>query len=92
MKLLLLFLITITGFARADDVKIDSFFYLGEKNSAAEICGTVLAPTGKAQMIKILVDPENKNPGYYYIWSGGDGKFCSVVSTIDGKAQVGLDK
>jgi hypothetical protein len=92
MKLVLLILLALPGLSLAADVKINSFVFLGQKSSAAEICGTVLALTGHPEMIKIIVDPNTKNPGSYYVWSGADGKFCSIVSTFSGQADAFLEK
>jgi hypothetical protein len=92
MKLGLLILLSFPILAFAEDVTINSFIFLGQKSTAAEICGTVHAPTGQPQMIKIVVDPKAKRPGFYYVWSGSDGKFCSVVSTFSGLADAFLEK
>lgn len=93
MKLGLLMVLALPALAfAAGDVKINSFHMLAFNSSAAEICGTVLAPTGHPQMIKVVVDPKTKNPGSYYVWSGGEGKFCSIVSTFSGEAEASIEK
>lgn len=78
--------------AMAEDVKINSFNMTASRGSTAEICGQVVAPTGHPQLIKLVIDPRTKTPGYYYVWSGSDGKFCAVVSTNSGQADAFLDK
>jgi hypothetical protein len=89
MKFLILTFIPLVSFAQ--EVKIDSFTFLGPHSSAAEICGTVQKLTGQPNMIKLSVDPRSKNPATYYAWSGKDGKFCSVVSTLTGEANANLE-
>lgn len=95
-KVLLIFLCTgAGGFAFAGSVKVTSFRFL-ENNAphfspTAELCGEILAPTGKPEMIKITSDPDSKGPAYYYIWAGKDGKFCSVIATFTGKANADLN-
>lgn len=79
----------------ASDVKITSFKFLDHSSHftpGAEICGEVVAPTGKPEMIKIVSDPSSKNPGRYYTWAGPEGKFCSIIATYTGLAEAELQK
>ncbi len=81
-----------TAFASA--VKITNFKFLNSGSSfsaAAELCGELVAPTGKPEMVKIVSDPTSKGPGNYFAWTGKDGKFCSVIATYTGKAEADLE-
>lgn len=75
----------------ASDAKVTSFRFLqsgSHSSAAAEICGELINPTAKPEMIKITSDPGSKGPGKYYSWTGPEGKFCSVIATYTGKAEV----
>lgn len=81
--------------AFAADVKITSFRYLdraGNFSPTAELCGEVVTPTNKPEMVKVTIDPKSKSPGYYYPWAGPEGKFCVVVATFTGNAEAELQK
>ena len=83
---------TSTAFA-ADNVKIVSFYYLetgANRTPAAELCGVLAQPTGKAEMVKVTADPKGKQPGIYNTWAGKDGKFCTVLATYTGSAEAEL--
>ena len=85
----------IVAIATVSDVKVTSFRFLesGSRFSpAAEICGELLTPSGKAEMVKITSDPASKGPGLYYSWTGPEGKFCSIIATFTGKAEVETQK
>ncbi len=64
---------------------------LGLKKYHAELCGELIAPTGKSEMIKVVSDPQSKGPAAYHVWTGKDGKFCSVIATFTGKAEADLE-
>lgn len=92
MKSLLFLFALLPTLVFADEVKINSFNMTAVRGSTAEICGQVVEPTGHPQLIKLVIDPKTKTPGNYYVWSGSDGKFCAVVSTLSGQAEAALDK
>ena len=78
----------------ASGVKITNFRFLNNSTSysaAAELCGVLVAPSGKPEMIKIISDPASKGPGNYIVWTGKDGKFCSVIASYTGQAEVDLE-
>lgn len=81
--------------ALGSEVKVTSFRFLdhGQHFSpTAEICGELVVQTGRFEMIKIVSDPDSKGPAIYNVWSGKDGKFCSVIATFTGKANAELNK
>ena len=80
--------------ALASEVKITSFRYLeaGVRNSsAAELCGKLVSPTGQPELVNIVSDPNSKTPAPYTAWTNKDGKFCLVISTLTGRANVDLE-
>ncbi len=95
MKAILAILVSMAGAtALASDVKVTSFRFLQSGSSfspAAELCGELVAPTGKPEMIKIVSDPNSKGSATYYVWTGKEGKFCSVLATYTGKAEADLE-
>lgn len=81
--------------ASGSEVKVTSFRFLehGQHFSpTAEICGELVIPSAKPEMIKITSDPDSKGPATYNVWSGKDGKFCSVIATFTGKANAELNQ
>lgn len=87
-----LFLLGSTAIA-ADSVKITSFYYLetgSNRSPAAELCGVLIQPTGKSEMVTITSDPKGKTPGIYNTFTNKDGKFCSVIATYSGSADAEL--
>lgn len=79
--------------ALASTVKVTSFRFVDSGryySAAAELCGELLAPTGKFEMIKIVSDPTSKNPAHYFTWSGKGGKFCQMIATFTGQAEAEL--
>ncbi len=92
MKFIIMLVTSLPALGFAEDVKINSFVMIGQRSSAAELCGNVISPTGHPQMVKVIVDAQTKKPATYYIWSGSDGKFCTIVSTYSGEATAILDK
>lgn len=95
MKAILATLISIAGAsAFGGDVKITSFRFLesgSHFSPAAELCGELLAPTGKSQIVKVISDPQSKGPATYHVLTGKDGKFCTVLATFTGKAEAELE-
>lgn len=74
----------------AAEVKITSFLYTGTRTRTAELCGKVTAKSDGPVVIDITVDPGRSNPGSYTAIPSASGKFCSVVSTESGNADVAL--
>ncbi len=85
------FAVIFSSFAFATEVKITSFRFLThgpQFSPLAELCGELTSSTGKPEMINITSDPDSKGAASYHIWSGKDGKFCSVIATFTGKANA----
>ncbi len=94
MKKIVVSLIFLSTSAFASDVKVTSFRFLesgSHFSPAAELCGELIAPAGKSEMIKVVSDPQSKGPATYHVWTGKDGKFCSVIATFTGKAEADLE-
>lgn len=91
---LLVLMFSTASMAFGSAIKITSFKFLesgtAQFSPAAEICGELVAPTGKAEMIKIVSDPSSKAPGQYFTWAGKEGKFCQVIATFTGRAETEL--
>jgi hypothetical protein len=85
MKLFIfLSLLSVTSFAA--EVKISSFQYLSSTR-VAELCGFV---TGVAagELVEVVSDPKMKVPGHYTTLTNSTGKFCLVLRTLSGEADV----
>ncbi len=94
MKRVIFLSLILSASAFASDVKVTSFRFLesgSHFSPAAELCGELIAPTGKSEMVKIVADPQSKGPAAYHAWTGKDGKFCSVLATFTGKAEADLE-
>lgn len=74
----------------AAEVKITSFLYTGTRTRTAELCGKVTGKLEGLVVVDITVDPSRSNPGSYTAVPSASGKFCSVVSTESGNADVAL--
>ena len=89
-------LVLVLGFlfaTQASQVKVNSFRFgnlASQRSPVAEICGQLITPTGNAELIKILVDPDTKGPASYNTWTGKDGKFCHIIASYTGKALVDI--
>ena len=73
-------------------VKITSFNYLrtGDVHGPlAEICGAVEGATAMT-FVKVMIDPKASKPAYYNTVVDTDGKFCLVVATYHGTADVSI--
>lgn len=71
--------------------KVDSFVSTGRSTSTAELCGHLEGATQKAShLILIVSDPKSKGPGRYVVNTTLDGKFCAVIATTVGQAEVSL--
>jgi len=78
----------------ASPVKITSFRYVDSQNThspVTELCGELVTPTGKSELIKVTADPGTSNPGTYHVSTGKDGKFCSLLATYTGNAAAELE-
>lgn len=84
------FLLTIPCFANARDVKITSFNYTGTRNSTAELCGKILGETKSMEIVDVIADPSDTNPGRYSTLVSSEGTFCIVINTLRGKADAKL--
>lgn len=94
MKRVIFLSLILSASAFASDVKVTSFRFLesgSHFSPAAELCGELIAPTGKSEMVKIVADPQSKGPAAYHAWTGKDGMFCSVLATFTGKAEADLE-
>lgn len=74
----------------AAEVKITSFLYTGTRSTTAELCGKVSGKSELPLIVDITVDPKRNNPGSYTVIPAVSGKFCTVVSTESGNADVSL--
>lgn len=72
------------------EVVITSFLYTGSRTRTAELCGKVTGKSETMLIVDIAVDPGRNNPGSYTVVPAASGKFCTVVSTESGNADVVL--
>lgn len=75
--------------ALAAEIKVTSFNYVGQQSRVAELCGVVSGHEGHAH-IRIAVDDQTSKPGIYNTIAGTDGKFCAIVMSYSGRANVTL--
>ncbi|MFI5349595.1 MAG: hypothetical protein ACHQ2Z_08635 [Elusimicrobiota bacterium] len=76
-------------------VAITSFNMTGNNSHVAEICGLVSGASSDFSVVRISVDPSEKNPGIYNTLAGADGSFCAVVVTYTRQADAsvkGMDR
>lgn len=73
--------------AFAAEVKISSFQYLGTSR-VAELCGELTGELKTNETVEIVSDPGMKVPGYYATAVSKNGKFCVVLRTLSGNADV----
>jgi hypothetical protein len=73
--------------AHASEVKITSFQYLGNAR-VAELCGVIEGVTKSGELVEVIVDPKMKAPGHYTALASSTGKFCLVLRTLSGEADV----
>lgn len=91
MKLMMaLFLVLTTTSVFANSVKITSFFYTRDSETVAELCGVVEGTLTGTSYIKVAVDPGTRRAGTYNTVAGTDGKFCVLLVTYNGRAEVSL--
>lgn len=74
--------------AETPEIKVTSFV-LEPGTRLAELCGETDFK-GALLPIKVLVDPNAKSPGSYLATTNLDGKFCVMVRTLTGRADVTL--
>lgn len=93
--LLFVFGFSTVSVASGSEIKVTSFKFLqsgAQLSPAAEICGELVTPTGKFEIVKIVSDPSSKAPAFYFALTGKDGKFCQIIATYTGKADAELAK
>jgi hypothetical protein len=71
-------------------VAITSFVAANDNTPVSEICGKVTGATSEFSVVRILVDPKSKTPGFYNTVAGSDGAFCAVVMTWQGTATASV--
>ena len=71
-------------------VAITSFNMTGNNSHVAEICGLVTGASSDFSVVRISVDPSEKNPGIYNALAGADGSFCAVVVTYTRQADASV--
>lgn len=87
LKLILcLGLLSLSTFATAASVKIDSYTYSAQNSKVAELCGTVTGATTTPSFVQITVDYNSKQPAIYNTIANANGKFCTLVVTYYGTA------
>lgn len=74
----------------AVEVKVTSFLYTGTRARTAELCGQLTEKSELPLILDITVDLKRNNPGSYTDVPPASGKFCAVVSTESGNADVAL--
>lgn len=92
MKIVLIFALLFSMSAHADDskIKVTSFRYVTEyPTRIAEICGEVLIPTTPDMRVAVKVDPGDQE-GTYTILPPESGRWCQLVLTLSGHADVTL--
>lgn len=93
MKLLLVFLMTITATttAFASELKILSWYRLNNQttsDSAAEVCFSLSPAPSQPTFAEITVDKNRRSEALYSAWIGPKGSTCHVVSTSRGLVEV----
>ena len=71
-------------------VAITSFNMTGNNSHVAELCGLVTGASYDYSVVRISVDPSEKNPGIYNALAGADGSFCAVVVTYTRQADASV--
>ncbi len=93
MKAVFATLLTLSGFnvmAADPQVQITSFDYTDNSARIAELCGLVSDAKTFPTFVKVIVDNTSKHPANYNTFAGADGKFCLLVNTFSGLAEVSL--
>ena len=81
-----------TAALAAPQVEVTSFLPLERGSTrvqAGEICGRIKGETKDLHLVTIISDPHH-NPGTYVSIAGRDGRFCHVIRTTTGTADVRL--
>ncbi len=75
-------------------VKVTSFNYIRQSqdmlNPVAELCGLVEGASTSPSFVHVLVDSKGNNSASYNTYAANDGRFCLVVITYRGTAEVSL--
>ncbi len=91
MIMLFTFFSVLTVHGQTLSPKVDSFVSTGRSTSTAELCGHIEGATQKvSHFILIVSDHKSKGPGRYVVNTTLDGKFCAVIATSTGQAEVSL--
>lgn len=83
-------LLTVPCFANSRDVKITSFNFTGSRNRTAELCGKITGEAKSLDIVDVIADPADANPGRYSTLVSPEGTFCIVINTLSGKADAKL--
>ena len=78
------------SFADEMSVEVTSYVNAGARTRGAELCGKINNMSGPWVIAKLKVDADQKNPAYYTTLVGSEAKFCVVVVTNGGNAEVSL--
>jgi hypothetical protein len=93
MKSLFTALVLVSQFGFAADgehgLKVTAFYPLNGSRGASELCGRMTGEVLAEHRILIVSDPKH-NPGPYTILPGADGKFCALINSVTGRADVFL--
>jgi hypothetical protein len=90
MKYILGVLLTsATAFAANPTVEITSFYFVGQSNRLAEICG-VVKDAGKPVAVRVVSDYNTDRPGVYNALAGTDGLFCTTLVSYSGRAMASI--
>ena len=94
-KIILTLVITVLAFAiEASDIKVTSFrsISIGEilDHPMAELCGKVSDHSSYPAFVKIISDPNSRNPGIYNTLTDENGAFCVTLVTYRGSVDVGI--
>lgn len=72
-------------------IKVTAFYPLIGSSGVSEICGKITGEMSPNFRVNIVADPKY-NPGPYTVLPNGDGKWCAVVNSVTGTADVKLVK
>lgn len=90
--------VTLVEKVNAEDVawsvKVTSFLpIVNSQTRLGELCGVVTGPANELSNARVSVasDPKAKKPGYYAVAVDRTGRFCVVVHTFTGTAEVAVE-
>lgn len=78
------------------DVKITSFRLITGQNQLAELCGKIIVQPSVTPepiqaglvSVEIISDFQTNAPAHYNTWSKIEGRFCQLIATYTGRAEV----